>query len=375
LYVLKSLTPAGLSLCEGSSSFLQSALWGDFKARFGWRALAFDAEWLPAPAQAVPVRRPLLVLWRALVPGISFAYVPWGPELPPEEGAGDTGAGQSEEREDSSGLRFAVLEELAAALRPGLPKDTAFIRFDPPWYSEAMPAVRSVRRAGKKFSRAAADVQPPDTVLVDLTKPEEELLAAMKNKWRYNIGLAEKKGVAVRQADKAHIQQELECYYRLYRETAARDGISIHGPDYYRTLFELAEQNGGADVRLYLASHEGEDIAGIVTLFRKDEGVYLYGASANHKRNLMAPYALQWEAMRDAKASGCLFYDMFGIPPGEDPDHPMAGLYRFKTGFGGSIIHRPGSWDYDCRPLAKALYSTAEKARKKLWDLKKRKKH
>jgi lipid II:glycine glycyltransferase (peptidoglycan interpeptide bridge formation enzyme) len=191
----------------------------------------------------------------------------------------------------------------------------------------------------------------------------------MKNKWRYNIGLAGKKGVAVRRAG----PEELPSFYALYRETARRDGIAIHGSGYYEVLFEEGTKpEYGVDIRLYLASHEGEDIAGIITLFRKDEAVYLYGASANHKRNLMAPYALQWQAMRDAKAAGCVFYDLYGIPPDEDPSHPMAGLYRFKTGFGGMIVHRPGCWDYAYKPAVTALYRAAEAARKKLRDIKKR---
>jgi lipid II:glycine glycyltransferase (peptidoglycan interpeptide bridge formation enzyme) len=86
----------------------------------------------------------------------------------------------------------------------------------------------------------------------------------------------------------------------------------------------------------------------------------------------MAPYALQWQAMRDAKDFGCTQYDMFGIPPDEDPHHPMAGLYRFKTGFGGNIIHRPGSWDYPCNSVLYALFSGAERLRKKMRDRKKK---
>jgi lipid II:glycine glycyltransferase (peptidoglycan interpeptide bridge formation enzyme) len=266
----------------------------------------------------------------------------------------------------------------------------------------------------RMFTRAAANVQPPDSVLVDLVPGEQTILASMKSKWRYNIGLAEKRGVTVRSVSSVResapvgdarvndrsvtamatdsdknvtdrsvtfaSSSDLTSYYRIYKETAARDGISIHGLNYYAALFDEAAAYG-IDLRLYTASHEGEDIAGIVTLFRGKEAVYLYGASANHKRNLMAPYALQWKAMRDAKSAGCAYYDMFGIPPRppeDDPHHPMAGLYRFKTGFigdkgeGGTIIHRPGSWDYNCRPLAKALYTAAEKTRKKIWDLKKR---
>jgi lipid II:glycine glycyltransferase (peptidoglycan interpeptide bridge formation enzyme) len=364
------LRPAELAVCSGASSFLQSDFWGNFKARFGWKALAFSADWETAAGSAVLQKQtaalPLLVLYRRLGPGIGFAYIPWGPELPPDY---------------NDAARITAAAETAATLRAFLPKDTAFIRFDFPWFTEGL--------SFKPFIRAAADVQPPDTVLVDLVPNETAILGSMKSKWRYNIGLAGKKGVAVRSvpaspaAGGTSVAADMAAFYRLYRETAVRDGISIHNIEYYQALFDEAAKHG-VTVRLYMASHEGEDIAGIVTLFRGREAVYLYGASSNHKRNLMAPYALQWQAMRDAKAVGCHYYDMFGIPPRppeEAPDHPMAGLYRFKTGFigdgaagsaGGRIVHRPGSWDYRCRPLVSALYSAAEKTRKKIWDIKKK---
>ena len=194
----------------------------------------------------------------------------------------------------------------------------------------------------------------------------------MKSKWRYNIGLAKKKGVTVRQAGK----EELEHFYTLLKETAQRDRIGIRSFNYYQTLFSHCQEypQKGQEVVLYLAEHEGDILAGIVALFRGKEGIYLYGASSDHKRNLMAPYALQWQAMQDAKAKGCEEYDLFGIPPREDPDHPMVGLYRFKTGFGGRIIHRPGSWDYAYRPLVKSLFTLAESIKKTLRNLKKKKK-
>jgi lipid II:glycine glycyltransferase (peptidoglycan interpeptide bridge formation enzyme) len=212
----------------------------------------------------------------------------------------------------------------------------------------------------------------------------------MKPKWRYNVGLPARKGVRVRQSDfdapGEGFNQDIEIFYRLLRETAARDGIAIHGLEYYRTLFSHAREYGAAlssgprpEARLYLAEYREETLAAIVTLFRGREGVYLYGASSNNLRNLMAPYALQWKAMEDAKASGCTEYDLFGIPPsGGESDHPMAGLYRFKTGFigggeaGGRIIHRPGSWDYAYRPLSCRLFNTAEGLRKKLRSFKKK---
>jgi lipid II:glycine glycyltransferase (peptidoglycan interpeptide bridge formation enzyme) len=344
---LRGLVPAELTCCDRAASFLQSGFWGSFKARFGWAARGFLAEW-----EGAEEGQPLLVMRRPLGPGFSFAYVPWGPELP---GAFPPG-------NDS---RNQALTELAGSLRRLLPGDTAFVRFDPPWYdAEGAPL-----GAAKPFTRAGADVQPPDTVLLDLSLSEPELLGGMKPKWRYNIKLAEKKGVSVIRAD----EEGLETFYALYRETAQRDGIAIHSADYYRTLFSHYREYhaGGRDTpgltpepRLYLAEHEGEALAGIITLFRGDEAMYLYGASADHKRNLMAPYALQWRAVRDARAAGCRSYDLFGIPPREDPAHPMAGLYRFKTGFGGRIVHRPGSWDYTYRPLPAGLFRTAEGLRK-----------
>jgi lipid II:glycine glycyltransferase (peptidoglycan interpeptide bridge formation enzyme) len=267
------------------------------------------------------------------------------------------------------------LTELARTLKPLLPGNTAFIRFDPPWYTEGEGVFPPL--LGKPLSRAAADVQPPDTVLVDLDRSMEAVLESMKPKGRYNIRLAARKGVGVRRAEEA----ELPVFYGLFQETARRDGIAVHSLDYYRTLFSLSREYRGAadragrnapDIRLYIASEGGEDLAAIITLFRGKQAVYLYGASSDSKRNLMAPYALQWKAMEDAQAAGCLEYDLFGIPPRDDPNHPMAGLYRFKTNFGGNIIHRCGSWDYPYRPVVKSLFNAAEGIRKQLRSTKKR---
>jgi lipid II:glycine glycyltransferase (peptidoglycan interpeptide bridge formation enzyme) len=344
--LLRGLVPADLACCAEAASFLQSGFWGSFKARFGWAARAFLADW--------GGERPLLVIRRRLGPVFSFAYVPWGPELPP--------GFPNSDRERSS-----AMAELAIALRPLLPNSTAFIRFDPPWYTEG--AETPPPSIGPPLARAAADVQPPDTVLVDLSPSERDILMNMKPKWRYNIGLAEKRGVVVRRLD----EEGLGMFYALFQETAKRDGINIHSLEYYQTLFTHCADYPGQELRLYLAEHEGP-LGAIIVLFRGREAVYLYGASSNRSRNLMAPYALQWQAMKDAKASGCTEYDLFGIPPGKDPSHPMAGLYRFKTGFGGRIIHRPGSWDYPYRPLAYRVFKLAEALRKKFRDSKKNRK-
>jgi len=169
----------------------------------------------------------------------------------------------------------------------------------------------------------------------------------MKPKWRYNYRLALKKGVKVRQAEK----NELAVFYKLLEETSKRDKIAIHGFDYYKALF--CSNYDAPDIRIYFAMYENDTLAGIVTLFRGTDAVYLYGASSGNNRNLMPAYALQLKAIEDAKIFGCKRYDFFGIPPCNDDTHPMSGLYLFKTGFGGKIIHRHGSYDF---PYSYILY-------------------
>jgi lipid II:glycine glycyltransferase (peptidoglycan interpeptide bridge formation enzyme) len=345
---LKSLSPATERDAASAESFLQSGFWGAFKASFGWTPLYFHADW--------GGRKPLLALYRPLAAGLGFAYVPWGPELPQDFPADDA-------------ARTLACRELALALKPFLPRAAAFVRFDPPWHAcgDAPPPALL-----KPFSRASADIQPPDTVLIDLRDPPDAIIARMKAKWRYNVRLGGRK-TCVRRADVGG----LDTFYALFRETALRDGIAIHGQAYYARIFEAAADapvdDTSVDVRLYLAEADGEPLAGIITLFRGRTATYLYGASSSRNRNLMAAYALQWRAICDAKEAGCEEYDMFGIPPDASPTHPMAGLYQFKTGFGGSIIHRPGSWDYAYGGLRTALFRAAEKCRKTLRDTRKRK--
>jgi len=342
---INNIKKVDLDACKDEASFLQSDEWGEFKSRFGWKSMAFLIEWSGSAAC------PLLLLFRRLAPGFSFAYVPWGPNLPENFLAAD---------------KTAALSELAKKLKPLLSHNAAFIRFDPPW---AVSDGEDTLLLSAGFKRAAADIQPPDTVIIDLSPSEEEILSAMKPKWRYNISLAGKKGVQVNSGG----AQEIEKFYNLLKETAQRDGIAVHSIDYYKTLFDICGASHGREsLRLYTASHEGDILASVVVLFRGKTATYLYGASSNIKRNLMAPYALQWKAMRDAKNSGCIYYDLFGIPPDDNPNHPMSGLYRFKTGFGGQIIHRPGSWDFAYKPFVYNLFNFAEALRKKIRDRRKR---
>jgi lipid II:glycine glycyltransferase (peptidoglycan interpeptide bridge formation enzyme) len=326
--------PAGLEVLAANRGLLQCPFWARFRAGLGWQAKAFECL---AGGQGFS----LLVLVRPLPLGQRLAYVPHGPETP--------------EPADWQEL----LSGLARALRPHL-EGCLFLRFDLPWSIRGEGAAGRPTASGRHLRKAPMDIQPPSTVILELDHAEEALLAAMKAKTRYNIGLASKKGVAVEEGGPG----DLPAWYELYRETARRDRITLHPFEYYRRQFELASAPGGpVSLKLLLARHQGELLAGIIVALMGQAAWYLYGASSDRKRNLMPAYALQWEAMRMARRAGCLSYDLFGIPPADDPAHPMHGLYRFKTGFGGRILHRLGCWDSPLRPAGYRAYRLAERGR------------
>ena len=217
--------------------------------------------------------------------------------------------------------------------------------------------------------KSGVDIQPPDSTVIELTQSEDAILATMKNKWRYNIRLAERKGVVIKRSDgaKADFDSRVDEFYDLYKTTAVRDGIAIHSKEYYadllrRSAVELFSGNDVPLVSLYTAEHDGESLAAIITLFSKSEAVYLYGCSGNIKRNFMPAYLLQWTAIKAARAYGSAFYDMYGMPPAADESHPMHGLYLFKTGFGGKNIHRIGTFDVPVSGFY-GIYVIAEKLR------------
>jgi len=301
--------------------------------------------------------------------GLKFtiAYIPLAPEIK-----------SLTENQDSQAIEVleaysAFLSEFVSAIKKELPKNLLCVRYDIPidFYTCEerdfyVNSIKALAFAGcTKLKKAFTDIQPPDTTVLDLTKSSEDLLSAMKPKWRYNIRLAEKKGVHVEYftANSEGFEKAIDDFYSLYRETSVRDGIAIHSKEYYKSLFKLTESmTDSPEIKLYIARHKGDNLAAIITLFCKKEAVYLYGASGNIKRNLMPAYILQWTAINDAKSYGSASYDFYGMPPVDDEHHPMHGLYRFKTGFGGIIIHRPGSFDVPVNGFY-TLYVAAERLR------------
>jgi lipid II:glycine glycyltransferase (peptidoglycan interpeptide bridge formation enzyme) len=357
------LAAVPLSRVVGGDNLLQSGFWGAFKARFGWTPRAYRLSAFGASEGGAA----LLTLTRELSPGVTLSYVPQGPDL----------ALASEDQ-------GPFLEELSRRLGHRLPGKTAFIRYDLPWRSPyarqrpnadlppgraALPEIPGPRLRELRMNfgtrewrlrKAPTDLQPPDTVVLDLEGREESILARMRPNTRHNIRLARSSGVGVREAS----PRELPAWYALYRDTAQRQGIRAQQLPYFQGLFLTAQQfgPGSPELHLLLARAEGRLAAGMILAVYGRKALYLFGASSWAQRRLMPGYALQWRAIQLARARGCTLYDLYGIPPTRQASHPLHGLYLFKTGFGGRIVHRRGCWDYAFRPALYERYRGVELA-------------
>ena len=388
-------------------SFLQTPFWCQFKAAHGWKYKRFslqikypnlqleesDCSHNPCSNEIEEKTVEVAVLSRSFAKGLfSIAYIPLFPQLPYECTPIEIIEKAFEENCDEVGvikqeiitpvtqsIEFAhYLQDIGFALKPFLPKNTIAIRFDPDVSFFDIDerdffnyGIKTVSYADKlKLKKNFVDIQPPDTSIIDLTLSEDEILSKMHSKWRYNIRYAEKKGVSVHKylINDDNLSKKIDKFYELTKETNARDGNSSHAKSYYLDLIQRSAQNHEQNidsplVTLYIAEHEGDEIASIMTLFSKDEAIYLYGASSNKKRNFMPNHLLQWTAIKDAKSYGSKCYDFYGMSPeGKDEKHPMHGLYMFKSNFGGQNIHRIGSWDVPVK-LIYYPYCFAEKLR------------
>ncbi|MFP4151339.1 MAG: lipid II:glycine glycyltransferase FemX [Alkalispirochaeta sp.] len=334
-------------------NLMQSRIWGIAKRGADTTALAFET----------PDSGTLLVLVHSLDGVPMYASVPWGPEPPPELRAG------------------TYIEGLSEELRPFLPRTCIFIRYDLPWTSpweeDETPGPSIATRElemnfGTTYHRlrkAPTDIRPVHTLVVDINRDDQAILAGMKAKTRYNVGLADRRGVRVFPAS----PRRLDEWYSLYTETMARHGKCVHHKHHFTKLFEAARQARTAgvlpgtprkrhNIRLILAEQEDRVVAGMVLAVSGPYAIYLYGASASVGRSAMPTYLLQWQAMRTARRLGAERYDMFGVPPDRREGHPMHGLLRFKEGFGGHHVARRGCWDYPYDERAYSVFAGREAA-------------
>ena len=187
--------------------------------------------------------------------------------------------------------------------------------------------------------------------VLDLRPDEKTLLAGMKEKWRYNIRLAGRKGVIVRRGEGP---ADIATFYRIYETTSTRDEFFIHNKTHYENVMRLYSQ--GDRAALFLAEYEGEAIAGIIVLRFGRWSWYMYGASSNEHRNLMPNHLLQWNAMQWARSHGCWYYNFRGIPDVLEEGEDLWGVYVFKRGFGGYALRSLETHDLVYQPLIYAAY-------------------
>lgn len=195
------------------------------------------------------------------------------------------------------------------------------------------------------------DVNPAHTLITDLTWTEDELLAQMHEKTRYNIRVAERQGVEV---DLHH--GSFEDVWPLFHQTSQRGDFRLHPKSYYQKMIQME----GKEMTVFcaIAQKSGTLLAATIMIDFGDTRTYLHGASSNEHRNLMAPALLHWELIKDAKARGLPFYDWWGVAPlGAAASHPWAGISRFKRGFGGEEVVSPGTYDVVLQPARYHLYS------------------
>ncbi|MFA5926730.1 MAG: peptidoglycan bridge formation glycyltransferase FemA/FemB family protein [Patescibacteria group bacterium] len=219
-----------------------------------------------------------------------------------------------------------------------------------------------IRKLG--FRKSFEEMQPEHTLVLDINNTEEDILAQMKPKGRYNIKIASKNQIEIMVSDKPG--QELDHFYELYETMARRQNISRRNKAYFEALLEIMSRLGYIRVYNAVATVENKKhvLAAAIICFYGERATYLFGGSSNEHRNLMAPYLLHWQIIKDAKQIGCSEYDLFGVAPNDDEKHPWAGVTRFKNQFGGKRVDLVGSWDLVFKPTEYEIFKFVEKIRR-----------
>ena len=359
--------------------FLQTFEWGQVKARYGWTP--YYAVWtenqfsvisdppsgtsqssVPENCIAASLILKRTIPIRGFAARLSILYCPKGPLLD----------------WTNESLRKRVLDDLQSFAKK---QGAIFLKVDP----DIVLGTGIPGADGSTEERGGADVQSElrrrgwvyssdqiqfrNSVLIDLTASEEEMLARMKQKTRYNVRLAEKKGVTVR----VGAADDLSMLYKMYAETSVRDGFVIRDQDYYLAVWKTFMQFNvgkfeGSQVSTFkpanlptcqplIAEVNGEPVAGLFLFMFAGRAYYVYGMSREVHREKMPTYLLQWEAIKRAKSAGCAVYDLWGAPETFDESDSMWGVYRFKEGLGGCVVRTLGAWDYAPNKFWYKMYS------------------
>ncbi len=217
------------------------------------------------------------------------------------------------------------------------------------------------------FIKAFEEVQPKWRQIIDISRPEDDILAQMKQKGRYNLHLAERKGVKIQtsnlksQNDSEKIKA-VEGFYKLYSETVKREGITGRSPEYFQKMIDNFADTDYLEI--YLATYQNEPVAAALITFYDGLASYMYGGSSRSHKEVMAPYLMHWKIIQDAKTRGCTKYDLLGRTKPET-EGKWAGVTRFKEQLGGEAVEILGSYDFVNQNFGYKLFKTVEKLRRK----------
>lgn len=322
--------------------YLQGWAWGDLKSAAGWEAHRLVMERLSGGPHPETPENGWIAVATVLAHPLPFGlgeilYAPRGPVLD----FGDV----------------EVLRSFLTGVRSLFQgRGSVFLKMDPdvPDQAAARAGLRAAGTiAGRRRGRFEG-IQPRHVMRLSLDRPLDGVFAAFTSKCRYNIRLAQRKGVSAREATRA----DLPVFYALLTETAQRDGFGIRAAAYYEHLYDHTVGCGLG--RILLAYVGDEPVAGTWTVMLGHKAWYLLGASSNRHRNRMPNYLLQWEAIQWAHARGARLYDFLGVPKEPDPRNPISGLYRFKSGFGAERESFIGEFDLPLRPAMYVLWRIAD---------------
>lgn len=352
--------------------FLQTFEWGQVKAKYEWKPYyaiwLADGRFLVSDStdnwSLITAKSPkgddclaaCLILKRAipirgLAARLSILYAPKGPLLD----------------WSNESLRKRVLNDLQAFAKK---QGAIFLKVDPDIVlgtgipgadgstEESGGAELQSELARHGWVYSSDQIQFRNSVLIDLTASEDDMLARMKQKTRYNVRLAEKKGVTVR----AGSVDDLPMLYKMYAETSVRDGFVIRDENYYLTVWRMFMSNVEGQrsqpaVIPLIAEVDHEPVAGLFLFMFAGRAYYVYGMSRDAHREKMPTYLLQWEAMKRAKAAECTVYDLWGAPETFNESDSMWGVYRFKEGLGGTVVRTLGAWDFAPNKFWYRMYS------------------
>lgn len=325
-------------LKDKKASLLQSYDWGEFQEKLGrkvWSFAILNDDEIIASALITKHNLPL---------GKSYLYC-------------NRGVVTNFQLEENKKFWKLFLDEVQEIARG---ENSIFFRMDPEWESEKSKKLSK----DLGFLKSKKEINPKNTLILDISKSEEEILKQMHSKTRYNIRLSDRRGVKIRISDGN--SNDFEGFWKLMEETAQRDGFRSHPKDYYRKQIEFFSKNDL--IKLFVAELEGKIIAATIVSFYSLNAVYLHGASSYEHRKYMAPHLIQWEAIKEAKRRGCKYYDFWGIEGSDQgskiKDQNWKGITRFKKGFAkefGIEKNYIGAYDFTLHKIWYQIYNLIKK--------------